>query len=337
MNASTEIPDVTIAMAVRNEAPDIVAALDSCLNQNYSGNIEIVVADGESTDGTRAILDRYASQGTLTVANNPGLTAPSGLNIAIAASSAPIVVRCDGHSFVPPDHVAMVVATLDRTGAGYVGGVQHAVGGRPMQRGIARAMTNRVGIGGAAFHRTGHEGPVDTAYLGGYLRSALDEVGLFDEQLDRNQDYELNIRLRSAGFIVWFDPNIVTEYRPRASLRALWRQFFDYGKWKRRVLRLHPQSLKLRQAGPPILAAGIAGSVALLATPWRLAGIFVIAGYASALIAVGVFEAARTKDFAGFLAAPAIATMHLAWGTGFITGRTQPTMHRRQQSDQRPS
>lgn len=322
MSDKPEPQDVAIIMAVRNEGPGIAAAVDSCLNQDYGGAIEIVIADGESSDGTRAILEQYAAAGRVTVVDNPALTAPSGLNTAIAASSAPIVIRCDGHSVLPPDHVATVVATLERTGAGNVGGVQRAVGDHAWQRGIAIAMTNRIGIGNAVFHRSGTEGPVDTAYLGGYLRVALDEVGRFDATLDRNQDYELNVRLKNAGYVVWFDPSIVTDYTPRSSLRALWRQFFDYGKWKRRVLLMYPRSLKARQVGPPLLVLCVLAAIASLATPWWIAGALVLIGYPSTLIVVGVFEAARRRDLAGLLAAPAIGTMHIAWGTGFFIGRT---------------
>ena len=158
-----------------------------------------------------------------------------------------------------------------------VGGIQRAVGTTPFEQAVADAMTSRFGTGDATFHYGGAEGPTDTVYLGVFDRAAIEAVGVFDEALVRNQDYELNIRLRQAGGMVWFDPELSVSYRPRGTLRGLARQYFDYGRWKRRVVRRHPRSLRWRQAVPPAVTSlssavllGSAVSRKALAVPGRL-------------------------------------------------------------------
>jgi glycosyltransferase involved in cell wall biosynthesis len=311
----------SIVMPVRNEAPDLERVLDACLAQDYQGPVEIVVAYAESSDATREILADYQSEHGVVVVENPEGTAPSGLNRAIDASTGDVVVRCDGHALLPPDYVSTAIATLTRTGAGNVGGVQRAVGTTPTQRAIARAMTNRAGVGNATFHRGGVEGATDTVYLGVFDRAALDDVGGFDANLIRNQDYELNIRLRNADWQVWFDPSLEVEYTPRSTLGALWKQYYDYGTWKRHVVTMYPGSLRVRQAAPPILVAALAGSIVLAATSRRRIGLGFIGSYLAALGAVGVYETVRTKDPAALLTGPAVGVMHVAWGSGFLTGK----------------
>ncbi|MGI9528844.1 MAG: glycosyltransferase family 2 protein [Acidimicrobiia bacterium] len=311
----------SIVMPVRNEAKDLQRVLDACLAQDYEGPLEIVVAYAKSSDNTRDILATYEVEHDVVVVENPGGSAASGLNTAIEASSGDVIVRCDGHAILPPDYVSMAVATLARTGAGNVGGIQRAVGVTPTQRAIARAMTSRAGVGNATFHRGGPEGPTDTVYLGVFDRAALEEVGGFDTNLVRNQDYELNIRLNNAERQVWFDPSLEVEYSPRSTLGSLWTQYYDYGTWKRQVITMYPDSLRARQAAPPILVAALAGSVVLAATRRRRLGIGFIGSYLAALASVGVYEAVRSKDPTALLTGPAVGVMHVAWGIGFLTGK----------------
>ena len=312
---------VSIVVPVRNEAQSLGRVLDACLAQDYEGPLEVIVAYAESSDSTREILANYEAQHDIVVVENPNGTAPSGLNAAIAAASGDVIVRCDGHAVLPSAYVSTAVATLARTGAGNVGGIQRAVGVTPTQRAIARAMTNRAGVGNATFHRGGPEGPTDTVYLGVFDRAALDEVGGFDANLVRNQDYELNIRLNNADWQVWLDPSLEVEYTPRSTLGSLWRQYYDYGTWKRQVIAMYPDSLRARQAAPPILVAALAGSVVLAATRRRRVGLGFIGSYLAALGVVGVYEAARSKDPAALLTGPAVGVMHVAWGIGFLTGK----------------
>jgi len=306
---------------VRNEVTSLGAAIDSCLAQAYEGDIEIVVADAMSTDGTRYVVRGYADSHPVRLVDNPQRSTPAGLNAAIEDSTGEVIVRCDAHSVLPDYYVGTAIRLMHETKAANVGGVQRAVGHSPMQRGIAAAMTNPLGVGDARFHKGGEPGAVDTVYLGVFDRAALDSVGGFNETLQRNQDYELNVRLRGAGHTVWFDPSLEVQYEPRPTLSALWRQYSQYGQWKRTVLGMHPSSVKARQAAPPLLVIGLGGSVVLLATPLRRLGGAAIAGYLAALGTAGVYEWVRTRDPATMLAAPAIGVMHIAWGVGFLTGR----------------
>jgi succinoglycan biosynthesis protein ExoA len=322
---SPALPSVSIVIPVRNEADTIEATLNSCVQQTYDGSLEVIVADAMSVDGTRDMVEHFGIEHAVRLVDNPDRTTPAGLNRAIEASGADVIVRCDAHSVLPDGYVTDAVRTFARTGAGNVGGIQRAVGTTPLQRGIAAAMTNPLGVGDAKFHRGGASGAVDTVYLGVYPRKVLEEVGGFDESLLRNQDYELNVRIRHAGYTVWFDPQLVVDYQPRASLSALWRQYNDYGQGKRRVIMKHPSSIKPRQAAPPILVIGLAASVVSLATPVRRGGTAVLVGYATALGVAGVYEAAKRRDSAALFAAPAIGVMHIAWGLGFLRGGTSNT------------
>ena len=330
MTSLPNLPTVSIVIPVRNEANTIEATLDSCVQQTYEGSLEVIVADAMSNDGTRDIVERFGTDHAVRLVDNQDRTTPAGLNRAIAASDADVIVRCDAHSVLPDGYVTDAVNTLAVTGAGNVGGIQRAVGTTPVQRAIAAAMTNPLGVGDAKFHRGGAPGPVDTVYLGVYPQKVLNEVGGFDESLVRNQDYELNVRICNAGYTVWFDPLLVVDYQPRASLGALWRQYNDYGQGKRRVVAKHPSSLKLRQAAPPILVIGLAASVVSLATPMRRFGTALLMGYAAAIGVAGIYEAAKTRDLAALLAGPAIGVMHTAWGIGFLTGRTSDVCAPRQ-------
>jgi succinoglycan biosynthesis protein ExoA len=313
-------PTVSVVIPVRDEVHSIGNTLDSCLDQSYTGSLEIIVADAMSTDGTRDVVRKYSDAHPVCLVDNPDRSTPAGLNAAIEEATGDVIVRCDAHSVLPPDYVETAVRILHETNAANVGGVQRAVGTEPMQRGIAAAMTNFLGVGDARFHRGGPPGEVDTVYLGVFDRFALEGVGGFDETLVRNQDYELNVRLREAGHTVWFDPSLEVRYSPRSTLAGLWRQYYQYGNWKRTVIGMHPSSLRARQAAPPLLVVGLAGAALLLATPLRRVGAAAIGAYAAALGAAGIREAIRTKDAAALLSAPSIGVMHISWGLGFLIG-----------------
>jgi succinoglycan biosynthesis protein ExoA len=313
---------VSIVIPVRDEAPGIRATVDSILAQDYRGEIEIVIADGMSTDGTRDILDQMSAEDDqIRFVDNPSSRTPNGLNIAINASHGDVIVRCDGHAELPPDYVRLAMDILNTTGAVNVGGIQDAIGLKPMQRGIAYAMSSPIGVGNSRFHYGGDPGPVDTVYLGVFRRDALVEAGLFDENLTRNQDYELNIRLRDNGGVVWFDPRLRVVYRPRRTLRSLWTQYFQYGTWKRRVLRMHPESTRLRQLIPPLFVIGLAASAVLAFTPLRWLALVVPGVYVALLAGATVLQLIKTRDLASFLFPAAIVTMHTSWGLGFLSGR----------------
>jgi succinoglycan biosynthesis protein ExoA len=313
---STPGPTVSVVMPARDAAGAIGGALTAIRAQDYPRITEVIVADGASADATPEIARRAGA----TVVANPDATTPAGLNAAIASSTGEVIVRCDAHAELPPGYVSRAVETLMRTGADNVGGMQVPVGRTFWERAIGYAMSSPLGAGDARYRIGGGEGPADTVYLGVFRRTALERVGGFDETLERNQDYELNWRIRETGGVVWFDPELRVTYRPRGSLRELWQQYFDYGRWKRVVIRRHPGSLRWRQLAAPGLVVALAA--ALCTAPWLPATVAIPALYASALVATGTWGAVRNRDLA-FLATPfALATMHLAWGLGFLSSQS---------------
>ena len=305
-------------MAVRNEAAHLETTLRTVFSQDYEGRLEVVVAEGRSTDGTLDILRRCASEDPrLKVVDNPELGVGAGLNRAIGAAGGQILVRCDGHAELAPDYVRLAVGLLEETGAANVGGRQDAVGTSTIHRAIALAMNSPAAAGTARFRYSSVAGPADTVYLGVFDRQALEEVGGFDPALVRNQDYELNHRLRQSGNLVWFDPRLAVTYRPRSGLRALWRQYLDYGRWKRVMLLRNPGALRLRQLAPPSLVTGLIASAigAAIGSPlWWLPP----AGYGMLVAVSTLSEAIRRRDRAAWLLPAVMPTMHLAWGIGFL-------------------
>jgi succinoglycan biosynthesis protein ExoA len=314
---SPVLPSISVVIPVRNEAEHLGLALQSILDMQYPGDLEILVADGASTDATAEVARSFGPE--VKVVDNPTGTTPSGLNRAIEASSGTIILRCDAHSLLPQNYALTAVRLLKETGAGNVGGVQRAIGTTPLQRAIAFAMTSRAGTGDATFHRGGPPGETDTVYLGVFQRSILDQVGLFDETLIRNQDYELNYRIRASGSTVYFSPELSVEYRPRPSLRRMASQYFQYGQWKRHVVAIHPGSLRLRQLAPPILVLALVASAALglsgQSWAWALGPT-----YLAGLIGVALIWLVKERRPAALLMPAALLTMHLSWGTGFLKG-----------------
>ena len=315
----TALPPIAVVIPALGAGRTLRACLEAVLAQEYPAAIEVAVAVGPSGDDTLAIVEEAAARDrrVCAVANPSGRT-PSALNAAIAATTAPFVARVDAHAVIPPGYLRRAAETLLATGADNVGGIQHAEGETPFEQAVAAAMTSRFGVGNATFHFGGEAGPVDTVYLGVFRREALDRVGGFDEALVRNQDYELNWRLRSTGGVVWFDPSLRVRYRPRSSARSLARQYAQYGRWKRVVLRRHPSSVRLRQLVPPAtVLANVTGAV--LGVTWRREALAVPAVYTTALVAASIAAARGKGPSVGTRLPFVFAVMHHAWGIGFLT------------------
>ena len=320
--ARDHLPHISVVVPARDCAAVIGECLAAIGSQTYRGAIDVTVAVAPSRDGTEQAVTGNGTELPLQVVDNPAGTTAAGLNIAVAASKGPIVARVDAQSRVPPDYLERAVSTLARTGAANVGGVQRPVGAAGLPGAIAAAMGSSFGGGPAAFRRGRHSGPADTVYLGVFDREALESVGGFDETLGRNQDYELNWRLREQGHSVWLDPSLVVDYVPRSDYSGLARQYFAYGAWKRTMLVRNPRSLRIRQLAAPALAAGLAFSAFELALGrWR--------GLALPALYAGACAVAATRLRGGLRgrldrarAAAAFAVMHICWGTGFLVGRT---------------
>lgn len=263
-------PTVSVIMPIRNEAEHVEAAVASILTQRYPIDFDVSLAVGPSDDDTELIVAAIAArEPRVSVVPNPAGVTPAGLNAAISATTGEVIVRVDGHARLSDGYIQRAVETMIRTGAVNVGGIQDAQGQTRFEQALAASMRSWIGTGGAKFHVGGTAGPVDTVYLGVFDRAAGTAVGWFDEHLIRNQDYELNIRLRKAGGVIWFDPQLSVTYRPRSTWRSLTRQYYEYGYWKAEVLRMHPSSLKLRQLVPaaclPLAGIGI-GSIVVAST-----------------------------------------------------------------------
>jgi succinoglycan biosynthesis protein ExoA len=323
-------PGVSVVVPVLDEERHLASAVARILGQDYAGDLEVVLALGPSTDRTDEVAAGLAAaDDRVRLVPNPTGRTPAGLNAAIGAARYDIVVRVDGHALIPRDYVAVAVATMGRTGADNVGGLMAAEGETPFERAVARAMTSRLGVGGAAFHVGGTEGPADTVYLGAFRRSALERVGGYDETMQRAQDWEMNYRIRSTGGTVWFTPSMTVTYRPRPTVRALARQYLDYGRWRREVVRRHPDTVSARYLAAPVAVVGVVAGTALglasVAGPaWLRVGWAAPLGY-TALVVVGGAVAGRGLDPAARVRLPvALATMHLSWGTGFLLGPPGP-------------
>lgn len=310
---------VSVVVPARQAAGLLTGAVAAVLAQDPPPD-EVLIAVGPSTDRTEAeaaALARDHSE-VRVVANPSGRTA-DGLNRAISAARGRVLVRVDAGARLPAGYLAGVVSALRRTGAANVGGRQVPVAEAGFARCVAAAMRSPVGAGGAA-HRTGrHAGPVDTVYLGAFRREALDVVGGFDPAFVRNQDAELNLRLRAAGYEVHFEPALAVGYRPRGSVRALASQYWQYGRWRRATVRRHRGSLRARQLAPAVLVVGLVGAAGLsvaLASPWPIA--VVGGGYLVGILGAAAVAAEDPGAWPG--TALALATMHLTWGAGFLLG-----------------
>ncbi len=323
---------VSYVMPVLNEAGYLEAAIASIVGQDHPGAFEIVLAVGPSTDGTADIVDQLVAEDhRIRIVDNPGMDIPIGLNLAIAASRHPIIVRVDAHTELAPGYTSRAVATLERTGAASLGGGMIATGKPGLQAAVAHAYNSRYGLGGGAYHgEQATEGPAESAYMGVMRADALHEIGGFDETLRRGEDWELNYRLRQAGHIVWLDPLLRVSYWPRSTLLKLHRQFFATGVWRGELVRRLGARNPLRFFAPPVLLISVVLSVILL--PLHLTGVlsgwpvlvFVLVVYLGPLayLALLVIAAVTTP---GSLAdrlrlMVVLATMHLSWGAGFLVG-----------------
>jgi succinoglycan biosynthesis protein ExoA len=326
-NKADALPGVSYVMPVLNEVDHIESAVNSLIAQDYAGPFEIVLALGPSVDGTNDVLAEMAKADPRIrrIPNELGST-PGGLNAAIRASGHPIVVRVDAHSVLPTDYTRIAVQTLLATGADNVGGIMKAQGVTPFERAVAHAYGSREGLGGTQHHVGGKAGPADTAYLGVFQRHRLVEVGLFDEDIKRGQDWELNRRLRATGGIVWFTPELKVVYRPRSNLRKLVRQFVATGIWRGELARRFGTANSIRYFVPPVAVLGILAGAVLgivgLATgmPWLLLGFGVPALYAAFVIAASIVAAAKEGLRAGLWYLIVLPCIHFGWGIGFVLG-----------------
>jgi succinoglycan biosynthesis protein ExoA len=326
------LPGVSFIIPVLNEVGYIASAVATVMAQDYAGETELILALGPSTDGTTELVLKLAAlDPRIVTVMNPATDIPVALNLAIKASRFPIIVRVDAHSELQPDYTRRAVETLERTAAANVGGVMKARGKTPFQSAVARAYNSKFGLGGGTYHGAGAEGPAESAYLGVFLRGVLEQVDFFDETIRRGEDWELNLRIRGAGYVVWFDPTLEVTYWPRERWSKLVRQFCATGIWRGELVRRYAGRNPWRFFAPPALVLILIASVVVLVlhltktvTGWpALILSLVYLGpllYIALLLALSFSRRGgpRFADRWRFLLV--LPTMHLSWGFGFILG-----------------
>ena len=310
-------PSVTVILPILNEEADLQNCISAILQQDYAGEIEIILALGPSKDKTNQIAQNLAAADKrIKLVNNPTGQTAKGLNLAIAESSFEIICRIDGHSEISNSYLKTAISIMQEKGAVNVGGLMHADSQSGLQRTIAQAMRSKLGVGASKFHTGGKAGPSDTVYLGTFKKSAILAAGGFDERYIRAQDWELNHRMRAQGGLIWFDPRLVVTYRPRKSLSKLAKQYFQYGRWRRVISRQHPKTTNFRYLAPPVALVINLLSVVFGVLVSKVFYLPVLI-YMTLLIIGGLIIGRKTSD--KLLMSIVFATMHLSWGAGFLT------------------
>lgn len=311
---------VSVIIPARDAEATLARSVAAVLAQRPAP-AEVVIAVGPSGDDTAGVAADLcaAHPGRVRVVANPSGRTPEALNAAIAATTGQVIARVDAHCVLPAGYLAAAVETLEASGAGNVGAVQHPVAEEGFARAVAVAMRSPLGTGGASYRSAGRAGPVDTAYLGVFRREALEAVGGYDPEFTRNQDAELNLRLSRADFPVWMDPRMVVAYQPRGTVTGLARQYLGYGRWRRHTGRVHPGSLAPRQLIPPAAVLAVVAATGLAVVlrdgrPLALVG----GGYLGAVTGGSLAVVERLRDAPAVTVA--LATMHASWGVGFLLG-----------------
>ena len=327
MNSGTDWPGVSVVMPVLNEERHLPKAVEHVLLQRYPGPVELIMAVGPSDDRTEQVAaELVAAHDQVRWIENPTGRTPAGLNLAIAASRYDFVVRVDAHGELAPGYLETAVRTLMETGAANVGGLMDAQGTTPFEKAVAAAYNSPWGWGNAFHLESSPEGPAETVFLGAFRKEALEELGGFDETLHRAQDWDLNHRLIQSGKLVWFTPALRVTYRPRSSVRALAKQFFATGRWRREVIDRDPGTIRFRYLVPPVTVLGMAvGKSAGLVgcatrNRWlRLGWLAPIAYLGFLAVATSTIRADLDSRSRAWL--PLVLTvMHMAWGLGFLVG-----------------
>jgi succinoglycan biosynthesis protein ExoA len=323
---------VSIIIPCYNEQATIRLLLDAIYNQTYPrGCLEVIIADGLSTDQTRAAITAFLQEHPdleVRVIDNPKRNIPAALNSALQAARGNYVVRLDAHSVPACDYVERSIAALAVGKGENVGGLWQIQPGNTgwLANAIAAAAAHPIGVGDARYRYSTQPGYVDTVPFGAFRRDLIDRIGPFDESLLTNEDYEFNTRIRRCGGRVWFDPQIRSVYFARGSLASLARQYWRYGFWKLRMLQRYPDTLRWRQAMPPIFVLGLLGLL-LLALFWQVAQwmlVAVLLAYVFVLLLSSLPAAIRKGDCRLLLGIPlAIGTMHICWGSGFLWSAAQ--------------
>jgi len=324
MSYKKKFPYVSLLVAMQNESDHISECITSIINQNFPCELlEVVILDGGSTDGTWEIVEKLIKEiDNFVLIDNPKFIQSAAWNLGLEICKGEIVSIVSGHVILAPDYVSKAVETLDRTGADLVGGTIRAINSTKIGAAIALAMSHPFGVGGARHRYTEKEEETDSVFMGFCQRSLYEKIGGYDEELVRNQDDEFSYRLLKAGGRIICNPEIKSYYHSRSTFKSLWRQYFQYGFYKVRVLQKHPQQMRPRQFVPPLFVSALLISLLLsLIFPWgwvplaSLVGAYLIANLGASILT------ARQKGWRYLPLLPlAFATLHISYGLGFLTG-----------------
>lgn len=324
------LPFISIVVPIRNEEATIERLARSLLAQDYPHErYEILMADGGSTDRTRALLASIDTEERIRVLDNPGRTAPAALNVAIASAGGDIVTRVDGHSFVAEDYLSRIVAVMEETGESVVGGPVRMHADTPFRKALVEALYSKVAVGSVPYRTLQTRAFVESLQTGSFKKAVLDQVGPFDEALAVVEDLDMNTRIRKAGFKLLLDPSIRFWYLPRPTLSALWRQIYAVGLVKVRILRKHPDIFKWKYVLPSVFVAQLAVA-SLLAVAGTTLGIAFLAAYAAVISGFALTCTPRLGSGALRLLA-IVPTLHVGYGLGFLSGATEKLLGRQTQ------
>ncbi len=320
-----KIVNVSILIPVRNEFAYIGRCLEAVILQDYPAqSIEILIADGLSSDGTLELMKQWhKAYPSIKVYDNPGKIVPTGMNILIPKTKGEVIIRVDGHCVIAPDYVSNCVHHLQKDGVDGVGGPMRSIGEDLVSEVTALAMSSKFGVGNSSFRtESGVTKLADTVPFPAYTRDIIEKVGLYDEELVRNQDDEYNYRIRESGGKILLAEDVKSKYYSRGSLKKLWKQYFQYGFWKVRVLQKHPRQMSLRQFVPlAFVLALILTLLMSLTTPWGCkAFLALLAAYLLANLSASILTASGHGLKKLLLLPFAFSVIHLSYGMGFLVG-----------------
>ena len=313
------MPAVSVMMPVLNEELHLAAAVESILSQSYSGGLELILALGPSKDDTNKIAKQLAKKDSrIVLLDNPKGLTTVGLNAAIKIAKHDYIVRIDAHSEPAQGYLETGISQLLEHGASLIGGIMDAKGKSAFQKAVAWAYTSPFGIGGASYHVGGEAGPAESAYLGIFEKSILQKVGGYNDAIIRGEDWDLAQRIKAAGGVVWFSPDLRVTYWPRGRQGKLARQFFSTGVWRGDLTRRDLARASRRYFAPPALVTAIILGL-LVAVFGNEIGIVPLAAYLFGITVLSLSASGLSLKSRVALVV-VLATMHLCWGWGFIRG-----------------